>query len=343
MLENYLTGRKQFVQINEIKSGIQNITCGVPQGSILGPTLFLLYVEDIFELQLHGNIQLFADDTALVYGCETLESLKFQMESDLKVLNSWFNDNHLKLNIKKSVFLQFYQKNAEQFNRNSLNHLMIGSDKIERVDKAMYLGLQLSSHLNWTQHLNNVKQKIAPMVGLFNRVSRYVTPEVLLSLYMAHIQSHLIYQLSIWGGSTKNKISEIQILQNKALKSLFQFPLDYPTKLLYSPKILPLSKLIEYEYILIIYKMKKNLIHITNINEILQTNFSITNRVSRTGCHFHLPKLTTDVAMKSLFFEGVKLYNSLPTEWKDLKIGEFKIKVKIKLYNEFCTEYDERH
>ena len=156
-------------------------------------------------------------------------------------------------------------------------------------------------------------------------------------MYISYIQSHLIYLLPIWGGSNLTKIDELQILQNKALKALYRLPNDFPTKQLYSPNILPIKKLIEYEYTLLIFKIEKNLIKITDCG-ITQTNTSITNRQTRTGHHFQIPKFKNNVAMKSVFYEGVKFYNVIPIEWKTLSISKFKHLLKQKLFNDFLVE-----
>jgi Reverse transcriptase (RNA-dependent DNA polymerase) len=185
-------------------SSKRRIKCGIAQGSVLGPIMFIIFINTIFRLKLKGKIQLFADDEVLLYGEKSFEELQRNIASDLEVLHKWLMKYRLTMNVEKTHFIIFQMKNS---NLNGIfDEVNFGNQKITRVSSYKYLGLWIDDRLNYFTHITKVKSKISPMIGVFHRINKFITPEVLKNLYFSYVHSHMAYLISIWGAATANKM-----------------------------------------------------------------------------------------------------------------------------------------
>lgn len=196
ILITYLHERKQRVKIGNTFGDFSNILSGVPQGSILGPLFFNIFINDIFFLKLNGSIQLYADDMTIVYSNSNLSLLFEQMQSDLDLINLWLSNNLLKINVEKTNFILFQTKN--KFKNINLNNFEITLDKkiINRVESAKILGLIIDEKLNWSLHIKKIKSKI-------NSAS-FASNKCQMVFYHSCIMSHVSYLNPIWNTATKN-------------------------------------------------------------------------------------------------------------------------------------------
>lgn len=338
LIESYLTNRVQFIKISNFNSEKVSIKCGVPQGSILGPVLFLIYINDIFTLNLYGKIQLFADDIAITYGCNNSTELKFQMESDLQEITGCLYNSKLKLNSSKSCFIIFY---LQRMPLTIFDEVWGPNSPIKRTQNTVFLGLKLNTQLSWTDHINNIKRKVSPYIGALRRTARYIPQDLCYNLYFGYIHAHLIYLTQIWGSASNYLIDDLQVLQNKSLKAIRNLPALTPTKQLYNEKILPISKLIEFEYMVTIYKIKFGIMKCVAVD--LTTNFEITEITTRNCKNYRLPNYKLSLTQNSIFYRGVELFNKLNESDKHLSISRFKSTVKKQLYHKFTEEYDLFH
>ena len=154
--ESYLTERKFFVQINEMKSDLQNISFGVPQGSILGPLLFIIYINDLPNSLEYCKPTMFADDTNLFKSSNNLRCVFSEMNIDANNLFEWFNANKLSLNTSKTVFVIFSKSKSQNINGFTLK---INGSEIDRQDKVKFLGMHVDSKLDWHHHIKNFSLK----------------------------------------------------------------------------------------------------------------------------------------------------------------------------------------
>ena len=199
LLKNYLSNRKQYVEFCDVQSEFRTIYTGVPQGSILGPLLFIIYLNDlIMATELFKPI-IYADDTAL---CATLnafaninQNLEDKINSELVIINDWFRLNKLSLNVNKTKAMLFYNPRRRLDNIN----IKINDDKIEFVDQFNYLGIILDSHLSWRPHMHAVRQKISKTVGIMSKLKNVISPGTLLTIYNSLILPHLNYGILAWG------------------------------------------------------------------------------------------------------------------------------------------------
>ena len=201
--KSYLSDRKQFVEVDGVKSPTQNITTGVPQGSTLGPLLFVIYMNDINIVSEVFKCILFADDTSLesvisLFPAINDSGISKKINEELSKIIDWLRANKLSLNVKKTKYMQF---RYSQRSPNSLPKLVLKMNNtlIEKVTHFDFLGLRISETLSWKDHIEKVKGKVSKAAGSMYRIKNQVNSKVLLTIYNSLILSHLHYGILCWG------------------------------------------------------------------------------------------------------------------------------------------------
>lgn len=319
LFSSYLMNRRQVVQVNNEMSMETEITLGIPQGSILGPCLFNIYINDIISCNLNGRIQLYADDAVVVYSAISLPQIKTQIQQDLEILKQWFNKNQLVLNDDKTKYIIFENMKLD-FGIFDTAPITYNSFIIERVEKYNYLGLELDKKLSWECHMDLVKKRILPYIFAINRTKNVLPKKVLLLLYNAHILSRLAYLNPIWSGGAQTKLKEIEILQKRALKYIIHVPIRYPTKDLFE-EFTSFSTIIKKELIVLIYKIIHNQVK-HSFEPVRNTDLHKYNM--RRKSHFAI-ELFAKAGKNNVLNRGLALFNELPSELKSLDcIARFK-------------------
>ena len=330
---SYLTDRKQFVFFNGESSEIRSVTCGVPQGSVLGPLLFLVYINDLPNISNKLSFFLFADDTNLYYESNDLVELEKTMNKELKKLTLWLNVNRLALNVGKTNFVIFrgYRKT---YDHNVT--LLINKKAIEQKSYVKYLGILIDEHLNWKEHICIVTKKISRSVGIICKLRLCFNTSLLRTLYYSLVYSHLNYGIHVWGSACDTDLEKIFLLQKKAVRAMtgnrWYQKHSEPGPLASSG---PLFKTLGILKIKDIYKLNiakfifSSLSHLTP--PIFWEWFSISNEVatrsntviSQTG-YFDVGTATPNIALHTKSFKtdsygakkvqvlGPSLWNSLP-------------------------------
>ena len=214
---SYLSSRYQTVSLNGESSRKLPITCGVPQGSILGPLLFLLYINDMHLAMEHSTIYHFADDTNLIYSCKSFKLLRKKVNKDLQLLHDWLCSNRLSLNAGKTEFIVFRPSRHKTWERLTLK---LHHTKLFESSKIKYLGLILDNKLSWKFHIAELSKKLSRAVGLLYKIRHMCPTPVLRSLYYSLFNSHLCYGLVLWGNANRSYIDKIRSLQKRALRSI---------------------------------------------------------------------------------------------------------------------------
>ena len=236
LFKSYLSNRFQSVTIHENKSETILIKHGVPQGSVLGPLLFLIYINDFHKTIKHSKVIHFADDTSLINCNKSLKKINKQVNEDLRLLCEWLRANKISLNTKKTEIIIFRSKKKEITKH--LNFRASGQ-KIEPSKIVTYLGVVLDQSLAWNDHFNILLPKLSRATGMLAKIRHYVPYETLCSIYYAIFNSHLTYSSQIWGYVTQELNNKIKSLQNKALKIIhFKKQRDSAGPLYYKSKIL---------------------------------------------------------------------------------------------------------
>lgn len=220
---SYFENRQQCVQINETLSQFRTITKGIPQGSNLGPLLFNLFINDVKNLKLFGELVLFADDIALINSSKDLSELSSNMQDDFTCLGKWFNDNLLKINIEKTNYILFEKKTSTIAADYDIN-LRINQNKIVRVLSTKYLGLTIDSKLTFHQHIDNLKKKLNSISFAIRRARPFITEETSLKMYFAFFYSKMLYLNPIWSHVTLKKQHELEVMQNRIIKCVKKLP-----------------------------------------------------------------------------------------------------------------------
>ena len=210
---SYLTDRKQFVIINGKNSKTKYITTGVPQGSVLGPLFFLIYINDIQYACNSENIRLFADDTSYFLHDKKLENLMNKAKQTVTNLQQWLSANKLNLNIDKTIYVIFRNNNKQM--GKFADDLQVGNNVFEREKSCQYIGMMLDEKMNWDEHINNVKSKLIKYFAIFNYMKTYVSKQLARQLYYAFIFPHINYGIERYGASSSGKVKQIQVIQNK--------------------------------------------------------------------------------------------------------------------------------
>ena len=243
LFQSFQHNRKQYVSLNHNFSDMQHPKIGVAQGSMLSSAEFSLYMNDIFDLNFKGNIQLYADDAVLMFSSASIDQLIEIMQHDLDILKKYLELNKLQLNIEKTNYIIFdkYKTNESQ----SASIPTINNTVINKVTETKYLGLIIDSKLSRHQHINKIKNKIKPIIFAVKRHNNYLHTKAKHDIYNAHFLSHISYLNPIWSNASRYKLNEIKVLQNKMIKAMYGYSTREHTRLLYlnHTQIIPFDKL----------------------------------------------------------------------------------------------------
>ena len=287
------------------------IKCGVPQGSVLGPLLFLLYINDIVNSSSIFKFTLFADDTSLFYSHKNNPDVENLLNNELQMVASWLSANKLSLNVCKSKLLIFSLCERTDIIKDI--NLSINNEKLKIVDTAKYLGVFIDNKLNWNEQINAINLKLSKGIGLLSKIRHYVPKSVLRSLYYAFINSHIDYNLLNWGTSAETNLSSINVNMKKAVRLMCFKPRDEPSRPLFkSFGILPIDKAIKLRQGKFMWKLVNNY-----LPQSLSANFSTHTITIRS--QFAMPAPRLDLASRHINYAGIKLWNEIPLRIKQIK------------------------
>ena len=198
---SYLSNRKQFCRVNGVDSNVAEIEVGVPQGSCLGPLLFLIYINDLPQAVQDSSVTMYADDTSLCHQSHDLTQLNEAINSDLKKLETWLNGNKLSLNVAKthSMLISTKQKGSSLRSRNEALELKIRENELEVVQKTKYLGVQIDCNLDWKEQIKAVSTKVSRAIGFLRHAKSFLPVASLKTLYTGIVEPHFRYCCSVWG------------------------------------------------------------------------------------------------------------------------------------------------
>ena len=304
-LRSYLSNRMQCVEIGDVQSELEFIKCGVPQGSVLGPLLFLIYINDIVNSSTIFKFILFADDTSLYYSCKNARTIEETVNRELAKISDWLSANRLSLNVGKSKLLYFTNND-----RGILKDIdiRINNQILAEVSNAKYLGVYIDNKLQWDTHINNIKLRLSKGVSILAKIRHYVPSSVLRSLYFTFINSHIDYNLLNWGTAPTANFDKISSKARKAIRIIsFKAYDDEPLPLFKKLSILPLEETLLLKQANFMWKLQNNLIPPS-----LSTNFKQNNRSQLTISYNRLAQ-----SAKHITYAGPNLWKAIPLNIQD--------------------------
>jgi hypothetical protein len=313
--KSYLTGRYQYTEISGTKSKQSFISCGVPQGSILGPLLFLIYINDLPLANRFTNI-LFADDTTFLISAENNESLIQKTNNELEKAAKWFSHNALTIHPQKTMFMIFNSKDKLYFNNkiilNGTNLERIGED--EKTKSIKFVGILIDENLKWNHHIKAIINKISQNSYLISAHKKQIPMHIRTMLYNSLIKPHLEYGITVWGFSN---IKALTTKQKKILRHVANVKNHscHTTKLFAKLKIIKLEDLLKINIAKIVSKFFNNELPIP-ISNIFELKKSARN--TRTTKNLNLePRLAkTKKEENNIYFKAPIIWNSLDEKVK---------------------------
>ena len=310
--KSYLSNRKQFVEYNNSKSSLKEITCGVPQGSILGPLLFLLYVNDISNVSKILHFILFADDTNIFLSDQNVDSLISIANNELCKLTKWFLANRLTVNVTKSNFIFFRSQKAKS--TPTCSNLMLNGKTLLQVNSAKFLGIYIDEHLNWKKHTTELQMKISKNCGILSKLKHHLSAKLLLLLYNSLILPYLNYCVCIWAETSLVNIKPIIKLQKRCIRIVAQAGFKSHSDPLF--KKFSVLKVTDLHIMQVAHLMYKNARH--KLPSTFESYFMLSNEVhhhyTRSSTKYFVPYCRTVGRSHSFKLSGPRVWNSLPPD-----------------------------
>lgn len=317
LLKSYLYGRIQRVDVNGQRSPGSLVSMGVPQGSILGPFLFLIYINDLpYLVKTHHDIVLFADDTSLIFKVTRQQQACNDINNAISKVVHWFNVNNLLLNEKKTKCIKFVTSNV--------NHkqpsVLVKDEELELVDSTVFLGLTLDSKLQWGPHIANLSNRLSSAAFAVSKIRQLTDVKTARLVYFSYFHSIMSYGILLWGSASE--INTIFVLQKRAIRAMYK--MNHRDSLRDKFKTINVMTLhCQYIYDNIVYVHK----NIANFRK----NCDIHNINTRNKHKLAVPTTRLQKIKKSFMGNGVKFYNKIPRNVTELSVNKFKNYVKCKL------------
>ena len=318
MFKSYLSNRHQFVLYNDSKSENKKITCGVPQGSILGPLLFLLYINDLAHVSTKLFSLLFADDSNMFLTGKNPNELIQTMNTEIVNVVDWLRVNKLSLNLKKTHFIIFQKQRARI---NVCEDLIVDNVKIEMKDSTKFLGVMLDKYLDFDEHVQYTKGKVSRGLGILKRCRRVFIQKTLITLYYSFLYPYLNFCNSVWGNTNDRILKPLVVLQNRAVRLVSgakrrtiiwnerEILIPAHTDPLYIKlNVLKLRQIYIYSVQQFVFKYVHGLLP-TIFNDFFLTNSSVHSHNTRSQNMFRMPLLRSSLAAINIRATGVQLYN----------------------------------
>lgn len=325
--KSYLLCRSQIVNFQGALSKKRDIKFGVPQGSKLGPILFNLYINEIISVLKNNDtdVKLFADDLMISICGYDIDVIESKLNECLKRLNDWLNNNQLKINVKKTVYMILHDQRIKGVRNNC--KLMINNYELKYVTETKYLGIIIDDNLNLKKHSIYINKKIGKKINFLSRLGNTVTSYTRCQIYKTIVLPHFEYCGTIMVNYSENQLNCLQKLQNRAMRIVLRVNKYTNIKIMLNTlKWMSVRQKIVFNTCVFIHKVLNKLYPEYLFNEFgFDSILYETRNKSKLKIH-HTRTLTAE---KSIVYRGIKWYNELPADLRaEKRINVFKIELK---------------
>ena len=337
--QSYLSNRTQRVSINNNLSDPAQVTCGVPQGSILGPLLFLFFLNDLpLALKESTVVDLYADDTTFYDFQYDINKLESNLQYALKALHTWCRQNGMVLNIDKTKVLLITSRQKRYTLQDSCLSLRYDEIDIKMTRSHKILGVQVDENLMWHNHFQLVSKKVSSHLWLLSKIRSYLSVEHRLLFYNAYVKPHLEYCIVVWSNTPNYNINRISKLQRRACKLILSHEYTGLQESLERLDILSFDQSVFLNKAKIMCKVYNNLapIYLLELFQMRDVNPNNTASNLRSVAHknYLLPQAKCNLFKGSFSYSGVVVWNSIPVDIKSASSLQSFVKK--------CTEWIKR-
>ena len=305
IIKSYLQNRYQCVDYNEFRSTLKPVSIGVPQGSILGPLLFLLYINDFPNISQNAKFLMYADDTAIFFESDNLSALQIIIDQESNHICNWLQMNKLTLNTQKTVY-QLYKYS------NNITGLTIMLNGIEIKEEATvkYLGMFIDTGLKWAAHIDHLSLTLSRNIGIINRSKYFLNKQSMLLLYNALVLPYINYCCLVWGFTFPTYMSKIEILQKRVIRIIDEQPrLAHSDPIFKSLNILKLKDIAKQQLTMVMYRKFDGSLPID-----IDLLFSLSKSpsiITRNRHHFNETFSVKNYRTRTASWIGPRLWNSI--------------------------------
>ena len=303
--KSYLENRKQYVIYNNCKSDMGTITHGVPQGSILGPLLFIIFMNDFSKSSELLFAILYADDTNIFLEGNSYNKTILELNTELLKIESWLVANRLTLNVSKTHYMIFHRSRIKTVDHD----LILNGNVVKRVTSTKFLGIIVDDQLKWKQHINYIKNKISKSIGIIYKARNYVNRHTLRNLYYTFVYPYLIYCVEVWGNTCDSYLEPLILKQKQCIRTITFSQFKAHTEPLFQElNILSFHKLVIHRISLLMYKNYADILP-TSIASLFIRNDVYHDHYTRVSSLLHVPVGHTGLIYKTFRFSAIKIWN----------------------------------
>ena len=309
----YLKARRQIVNVNGLFSEPKKISFGVPQGSILGPLMFLIYINDLPSNINVCDTEMYADDTSLSCFAKSVSDLQTKMSITLDILSKWCRDNCLVINSSKTYFMVLCNRQKRAYLKLHELNLALCNENLVYKDCIKVLGLLIDQNLSWKYHIDFICSKISRLIGLLWRICSNLDKATMILFYNSYILPHLDYAVNIWGGAAKCYVNKLQVLQNRVARIILNENYDTSSHVLLNRLMwMSVRQRYAYQTYILLFKVFHNIVP-ANLNCFV-LNENIYEFRASTKSLLKVPHPRTNIMKTSFACNGSVLWNNLPTD-----------------------------
>ena len=321
LLQSYLEERIITVQLeNNVSRKYTVCPYGVPQGSVIGPLLFLLYINELPNIFKDCQAILFADDTTISASHPDKEHLFRAMNANLNQLSQWCKQNSLVINPKKSNYMLFSQNNEHNTNDQTLPSLSLSGKTVSKCSQFKFLGITLDHDLKWREHTANVNLKVGQGLFALKSMKHIVSRSTLIKAYHAFVQTHIDYGCLLWGNTYERYLKPIKVNQKKAIRIITNSPYnEHSTPLFRDLNLLRLHEIYKLQCGQFSYKLHQETL--PPITQNIFYKYKHNNpRPLRNTPTYKPPVTTKEIIRKGILYNSITSWQHIPANTRDQDI-----------------------